>query len=353
MNKVLKHWRNFQDEIGEPPYNYYFLQNLSESEYPKYLSKLYKMKTGERLNLKHPKTFNEKIQWIKLYGITSLMRECTDKVKVRDYVKERIGEEYLKPVLQIIPNESKETMRCHCEQVNNNLGLARQSGDISNDIPDCHGTQNVVAPRNDREPNDVSTYFDKIDFDKLPSSFVIKTNHGCKWQYIIKNKEEYKKNKRLFEETKKQMTGWLEQEYWIWGGFELQYRNIEPKIIIEPLLNGAVDFELYYFNSNLKILRKIYNNGTDKISVYDEKFNNINLKFMPKDILVNEPIDEMLIKAISLSFELAKDFKFIRIDWLNYENRLYFNEMTFTPFSGFCRFDKNWNKILGGFLNGF
>ena len=158
------------------------------------------------------------------------MRDCTDKVKVREYVKENIGEEYLKPVLQIIPNESHETVHCHCEQVNDNSGLARQSGDISHDIPDCRVAQMTAAPRlrfpkfqfrenrvlaeyNDRESNAVSAYFDKIDFDKLPNSFVIKTNHGCKWQYIIKDKNEFLKNKRLFDIVKKNITGWLEQDY--------------------------------------------------------------------------------------------------------------------------------------------
>ena len=135
-----------KDEIGEPPWNYYFLKTLPESEYPKYLAKIYHYRTCEKLPLslklkiengklkinyfidkKRCKTFNQKIQWLKLYGVTPLMRDCTDKVKVRDYVKEKIGSEYLKPVLQIIPNESHETMRCYCEQTNNHLMSAWQS----------------------------------------------------------------------------------------------------------------------------------------------------------------------------------------------------------------------------------
>ena len=196
MRNIFKIFNKFQDEIGEPPWDYYFLQNLDEKEYPKYLAKIFNYRTGEKLPLcfdfskkawiidkQKCKTFNQKIQWLKLYGVTPLMRDCTDKVKVRDYVKEKIGEGYLKPVLQIIPNKSHETMRCHCEQVNDNLGLARQSRDISSDTLDCHDTQNEVVSRNDGESDDVSTYFDQINFDKLPNSFVIKTNHGCKRQY--------------------------------------------------------------------------------------------------------------------------------------------------------------------------
>ncbi len=120
------------NDICKPPWNYYFLLNLEESEYPSYLAKLFKLKTGEELPLlkewsfkscrmgiclrgqgfskyiidkKRCKTFNQKIQWIKLYGITPLMRDCTDKVKVRDFVRERIGKEYLKPVLQVVRSE--------------------------------------------------------------------------------------------------------------------------------------------------------------------------------------------------------------------------------------------------------
>ena len=93
--------------------------------------------------------------------------------------------------------------------------LARQSGDISHDILDCRADikvsssarlrfpkfqfreNRVLAEYNDGELEDVTTYFDQIDFDKLPDSFVIKTNHGCKWQYIIKDKKEFLQNKRL------------------------------------------------------------------------------------------------------------------------------------------------------------
>ena len=108
----------FTKNISNPPYEYDFLLNLPKKEYPKYLAKIYELRTRRKLPLKYDwrarawvidknkcKTFNEKIQWLKLYGVTDLMRKCTDKVKVRDYVTEKIGAEYLKPVLQIVRNE--------------------------------------------------------------------------------------------------------------------------------------------------------------------------------------------------------------------------------------------------------
>ena len=102
----MKNIFNFlnKDTIGEPPWNYYLLLHLDKKEYPLYLAKLFYMKTDEKLPLKFDfknkswiidkkrcKTFNQKIQWLKLYGVTDLMRKCTDKVAVRDYVAEKIG----------------------------------------------------------------------------------------------------------------------------------------------------------------------------------------------------------------------------------------------------------------------
>ena len=358
------------NSIKEPPFEYDFLYNLPKSEYPKYLAKIFNYRTGEKLPLKWDfknrawiidknkcKTFNQKVQWIKLYGVTPLMRNCTDKIKVRDYVKEKIGEEYLKPVLQIIPNESHETMHCHCEQVNDNLGLARQSGDISHDIPDCRVAQMTAAPRNDGESNAVSTYFDKIDFDKLPNSFVIKTNHGCKWQYIIKNKEEFLQNKRLFELVKRNITGWLEQDYCFWGGFELNYRGIKPKILIEALLREEInkpskEIHVYCFNGKAKYFIKLHNER--EITIFNENLKYVDDILCNGDVKVFENLDDYINQTLilKLSEKLSQNFKFVRIDWMIYQNKLYFEEMTFTPYSGFnARLKNKFNVNFGNLIN--
>ena len=298
--------KKFQDEIGE--WDYYFFQNLPESEYPKYLKKLYKYKTGKNLNLKHPKTFTEKIQWIKLYGVTPLMRDCTDKVKVRDFVKEKIGDEYLKPVLQIIPN--------------------------------------------DGEPFDVTAYFEQIDFDKLPNAFVIKCNHGCKWQYRIKKKNEYLSNKRLIDITKNRITGWLIQEFWSFEGFEMNYRGIPPKILIEPFMKENSIIEIYCFNGIPQIYVYIKLEDGTKISIYnsDYTYSDFILKQEDKPYMAQIPVDEILKEAVLLSGKLSNGFKFVRVDWIIYQKNLYFEEMTFTPYSGFNDFGKKWEKKLGEWI---
>ena len=374
MRNIINFFK--KEKISNPPYDYYFLLNLEKHEYPEYLAKLFYQNTGEKLPLKNGvidkkklKTFNQKIQWIKLYGVTDLMRDCTDKVKVRDYVKEKIGEEYLKPVLQIIPNESKETMRCHCEQVNDNSGLARQSTDICQDTPDCHDTQNEVVSRlrfpkfqfrenwvlaeyNDRESNAVSTYFDKIDFNKLPDSFVIKTNHGSKWQYIIKNKEKYLKNEQLIDLTKYQITNWLSLNFGFFCGFELNYQNIEPKILIEPLMREQInipcdEIQVFCFSGKPELFARIcgFNNNT---SLYDGKLNVINDTLFNGDNNIEKSVDDLIKQTYVLSEKLAHYFQFVRIDWMIYKNKVYFEELTFTPYSGFQKnINKKFNIKLG------
>ena len=133
---------------GESVFDYDFMMSLNEKDYPYYLSQAYLVKTGQKLNLRHPKTLNEKIQWLKIYDNKPIKSQLTDKILVRDWVREEIGDEYLKPVLWI--------------------------GDKFDDIP----------------------------FDSLPISFIVKCNHGCKWQYIIKNKQEFLNKKDLLIQLK-------------------------------------------------------------------------------------------------------------------------------------------------------
>ncbi len=337
----MKNIFNFfkKDDIGNPPWDYNFLTNLDESEYPVYLAKLFKLRTGEELPLlkewsfksgilsykidkKKLKTFNQKIQWIKLYEITPLMRDCTDKVKVRDFVHEKIGDEYLKPVLQVVNNEELEVR-------SNNL--TANSSLLTTNL------------------------FDKVDFEKLPNAFVIKCNHGCKWQYIIKNKRNYLNSKQLIDLTKQQIIGWLEQEFWVFEGFELQYKGIKPKILIEPLMRDNINcknaqIQVYCFNGVVKYIIKIYDN---KVTIWDENLNFTDdiLGFNEEKINLNA--DELIYQTFDLSVKLLtnSNFKFVRVDWMIYKNKPYFEELTFTPYSGFLKtVNQKTNQKLGNLL---
>ncbi len=156
--------------------------------------------------------------------------DLTDKYKVRTFVSNAIGEEYLKPLFQV------------CD------------------------------------------YFDEIKFDFLPDSFVIKCNHGCKWQFIIKDKKSYLENKNLFEYTKKQITNWMGMSFFGFSNFEIQYKNITPKILVEPLLRETPEtfpreIEVLCFNGQPKIIETHRGLDTALVSVWDENFKSIDLKY--------------------------------------------------------------------------
>ena len=303
----LKRLRNNGDSV----FDYDFLMSLDEKDYPYYLSQAYLVKTGQKLNLRHPKTLNEKIQWLKIYDNKPIKTTLTDKILVRDWVKEKIGEEYLKPVLWI--------------------------GDKFDDIP----------------------------FDIMPDSFIVKCNHGCKWQFTVKNKQDFLSNTDVFNSSKMYIDNWLIQSFFGWSDFETQYLNINPKIIIEPLLienlsEEPEEIEVWCFNGKEKIIQKctkVYKKNKfshRQISSFDENFNKNSIKFYSNNEIIQTEPDELLKQAKDLSETLAKDFKLVRVDWMIYKNKLYFAEMTFTPHSGFIFFTENHNELqikLGNMLN--
>ncbi len=305
MNMLDNFFINFkkEDNISNPPYEYSLLASLNEEEYPRYLKKIFKYTTGKTLNLQNPKTFNEKIQWLKLYDTTPLKTQLTDNVLVRDWVKNKIGEEYLKPVLWI------------------------------------------------------GKSFDEIPFDELPQQFLIKCNHGCKWHYKIKDKHKFLEIPQLFNSVKECFDGWMSQSFAFWAGLELQYKNINPQILIEPILNDtdnpySTEYEVYCFNGKAKIYQKMYWGYPAESSIYDENFNQLEFKFYYKHKKILQPADSIFENLKLLSEILAKDFKLVRIDWLKSNNKVYFNEMTFTPYSGFYVFeDKKTDLYLSKLLN--
>ena len=229
----LNQTKNIQNSL----YDYNFLISLNKKEYPKYLKEFFKIETGEELNLDNPKTFNEKIQWLKLYDCTPLKSLLSDKVKVRYWIKDKIGEKYLKPLVW------------------------------------------------------VGKHFDDIPFKELPEAFVIKANHGCKWQYMIKSKNKFLREENLFKYIKMRFDGWMQQTFFPFAGFEMQYKNIEPQILIEPLLlhspsDSPTEYEIYCFNSVPKIYQKIKYTSPPVVTVYNDDFS-ISIHISDKIIIIS------------------------------------------------------------------
>ncbi len=318
FKKIFKIFEKREAEMAEYPsiirfsgggeFDYNFVMSLDEKEYPKYLSLAYTRKFLKNLNLRHPKTLNEKIQWLKIYDNLPIKTKLTDKVLVRDWVEEKIGAEHLKPVLW------------------------------------------------------VGKSFDSIPFENLPNSFVIKANHGCSWNIFVKDKVRFLQNASLVECAQEQVNGWMSQSYFGWSNFETQYKNIEPQILIEEYLSEnsqtpIKEFEVWVFNSKpLFFEQKYLNKETHQriTSVYDSNYKKIDLKFLPDSVVdLNSEPAPMLEKAVEYSKVLGNGFKLVRIDWIECNNKLFFNEMTFTPQSGYFLFKdkyKQWGIKLGSML---
>lgn len=252
------------------------------------LSAWYFKKTGEKLDFNNPRTFNEKMQWMKLYDSTPLKSKLADKYEVRDWVKEKIGEEYLIPILGVW----------------------------------------------DR--------FDDINFDKLPQQFVLKCNHGCGYNIIVPDKNKFNKNS-----AREKINNWLNEDFAYKNGFELHYSAIQRKIIAEEYIEGlnksAIDYKFICFDGD-PVLCWI----TDKYKDIHERsfyslpeWNKEDIEYLDANnvqckTLIEKP--KQLDKILKICNILSKGFPLVRVDIYLINEKIYFGEMTFTSSSGIAKF---------------
>lgn len=272
-------------------------RNLDESDLPELLKKWYKKRTGKILNLENPQTFNEKIQWLKLYDNSPLKTRLADKYLVREWIEEKIGKDYLIPLLGVWDN------------------------------------------------------FDEIDFDKLPDKFVLKANHGCAWNIIVKDKSKFDKKK-----AKKKFDKWMKRNYAYKAGFEMQYKDIPPKITAEAFISDSKgelnDYKILCFNGKPQFIwidQGRYTHRTENI--YDTKWNLQPFLLTYENSKEEVPPPKNLEKMIELAEILSKDFALVRVDFYNVDGKIYFGEMTFTSASGVDVFKpEEYNLKLGQML---
>ena len=263
-----------------------------------YIQLYYRLRTGRKLNMKNPTTFNEKIQWMKFNYRFPLQSVVSDKLLVRDYVKEKIGKEYLIPL----------------------LGKWKK--------------------------------FDEIDFDMIPDQFVLKCNHDSGGLVVCRDKSalDYKKAKNKIEKS-------LESNFYTIGR-EYQYRNIKPMILCEKFIseNGKVpmDYKIYCFNGKPDVMLVCRNRFSNDSHKAEYLFYDQNWKFLPwlkgdekkKDPKLPRPenLDEML----EVAKKLSEDFIYARIDLYNVDGKIYFGEITLSPNSGFYSgLTEETDRILG------
>lgn len=265
-----------------------------------YLKVRYRLIMGEKLNLKNPQTFSEKLQWLKLYDRKQEYTKMVDKYAVKEYVASIIGSDYIIPTLGIWDNP------------------------------------------------------DDIEWDRLPEKYVLKTTHGggSKGVVICKNKATFDKQAAI-RRLKKNMveSDWQIQKEW-------PYKNVPKRIIAEKYIESVtetrdlLDYKWFCFNGEPKYCQVIQNRTTDEsIDFFDinwnhQEFIGLNPKAHPATYPVSRP--KHLDTQIRIARKLSTDIPYSRIDLYEVGEMTYFGEITFYPLSGMGKFfPEKYNEILG------
>lgn len=260
----------------------------------RYLQIRYYIVTGKNLNLEHPKTFTEKLQWLKLNDRNPSYVYMVDKCAAKEYVANLIGNQYIIPTL---------------------------------------GVWNC---------------FEDIDFDKLPQQFVLKCNHDSGGVIVCRDKNKFNKQKAAKFLNKR-----LKINYF-YAGRQQSYKNIKPKLIVEQYLEadtdaedssvkGLVDYKFYCFNGEphfLYISKGLEDHRTARISYATlewEKADFHRHDYMEFEQLPPQPA--CFEKMIELSRILARGHYFLRVDFYEVNEKVYFGELTFYPGNGMTLFE--------------
>lgn len=264
-----------------------------------YIEWIFYRRMGYKLNLKNPKTYSEKLQWIKLYDRNPLYTKLVDKYSAKDYIASRVGDKYVVP----------------------NLGVWNS--------------------------------FEDIDFSKLPQSFVLKTTHDSGGVVICKNKScfDVDKARRLLNDS-------LNHDYYL-KGREWPYKNVPRRIIAEEYLEDEKtkelrDYKFFCFNGQVKALfvaTDRQNRPEPCFDFFDENYNHL-------DIVNGHPLADS-IPAKPESFEemkevaarLSEGFPEIRVDFYEVNGKPYIGELTFFHHGGWMKFEpETWDETFGEWI---
>ncbi len=263
-----------------------------------YLQIYYFAQFKKFINFKNPKTYNEKLNWLKINDRNPEYTKMVDKYEAKRYVSNIIGEEYIIPTIGIWDK------------------------------------------------------FDEIDFDRMPNQFVLKCTHDSEGLVIVKDKSKLNitKAKEKIEEAMKYNFFYIGREY--------PYKNIKPRIIAEPYMEDEKyhelrDYKFFCFDGEPRIMfiATDRDKGETKFDYYDINFNHL-------DIIQHYPNSKEKIekpynyeKMIELSKKLSKGLKHVRIDFYEVNGKMYFGEITFYHFSGLQPFNKiEWDITFGNWL---
>ena len=279
-----------------------------------YLQLLYRFKMSNKLDLNHPKTFTEKIQWLKLYNRKPEYTLMVDKYAVKKYVADIIGEKYIIPTLGVWD-----------------------------------------------KPED-------IDWDALPNEFVLKTTHGggSGGVVICKDKKTFDRNKAILT-LRDSMNSDIYRSLREWPYKDVKKRVLAekymaPKDMVNNPIYDLSDYKFFCFNGEPKYCQVIRDrHSKESIDFYDmnwrhQEFVGLNPVTSSGKNLVNgvNPVPRPLLldDMICVCHKLSKNMKFVRIDMYVIDNRIYFGEITFYPASGMGLFNPDkWNEELGNLIS--
>ena len=264
-----------------------------------YIQIYYFIRFKRLCNLKNPKTYNEKLQWLKLNDKNPEYMKMVDKYEVKEYVSKIIGDDYIIPTLGVWDK------------------------------------------------------FDDIDFDKLPNQFVLKCTHDSEGLVIVKDKNELD-----IESAREKINTALKYNFY-YIGREWPYKNIKPRIIAEEYVEDSVygelrDYKFFCFNGEPKamFIATERSKGNVKFDYFDLDFNNLSIIQNYPNAQKNIEKPTQFEKMIELSKILSKDMPHVRVDFYEVNGKLYFGELTFYHFSGFMPFKPNkWDEIFGDWLD--
>lgn len=271
------------------------LNGLSDE---KYVSLMYKVHVGKKLNLDNPKGFNEKLQWLKLYDHNPAYIEMVDKIDAKKYVAHIIGEEFIIPTIQVWDS------------------------------------------------------VEEIDFSSLPNKFVIKCSHDSGSVVVCKDK-----NQLNIKEVKKKLQHGMRRNLYYWGR-EWPYKSVKPRILAEKYLDDGnkelIDYKFMCFNGKVKCLFTVTNRfsgGNMHVTFYDIDWNI--MPFARHYGVDSAPIDKpkSFDKMVELSEKLSTGLTFARIDFYEVEGKPYFGEITLCPGNGIEKFSPDvWDYKIGDMM---
>lgn len=265
----------------------------------KYLRCAFKAYLGYKLNLKNPKSFNEKLQWLKLHDRNPEYTTMVDKVKVKKYVAEKIGSEYVIPTLGV------------WESVH------------------------------------------EIDFSILPNQFVLKCNHNSGLGiYICKEKDSLKIN-----EVKKELQKGLRQDYYRCSR-EWPYKQVERRILAEEYLsddgNELMDYKFMCFGGEVKCCFVCSDRHSEKglhVTFFDREWNVMPFERHYPSVKEGMKKPKNYEKMVELAEILSQNIPFVRVDFYDINGKIYFGELTLYPGGGLEEFTpEEWDYKLGSWI---